>query len=252
MKFSLFLLLLTIVTSTFLRRVEEEPVEEEEEEKEYNYNYGAIIVSEEQKMVVRRFIGKEDLAWQVREAAKNYEEMGEYFVENYGEVFKTLKIMGKTKMVSDINILNGLLGNKFDLFINRRVSTFKLYGETLEKFMKYCEETKLGKVGEWYKFSALYNDTAIPNQVNSLDALMYKRSDDKFDVIFISASQEFIIPPIKVPKEGVTITDKNKDDDKNYDITYPTEWNEKQNEAIQHWFNIVILKGICKLLEIEI
>lgn len=249
MKFSLFLLLLTVVTSGVLRRITEEP---EEEKKEYNYNYGAIVVSEEQQMVFNRLIGNEDLKWDVKMESKDYRTMEETFVQEQGEVFQTLKKVGKPKLISDINILQGLLGTKFDVFINRRISTYKLYGEYLEQYLKFCEEAKNGEIGKWNKFYIIYNDTTIPTEVDSLKGYIYKRSDTKYDLIFISASQEFEIPPIKTPKEGVTITEKNKDDDKNYDITYPTEFSEEQNEAIQKWFDIVNLKGICSLLGIEL
>lgn len=260
MKQFLFILLLSMISSSFIKTVieDETGTEEEDDNKDYNFNYGAIVVSDEQKMVCKKFIGIQDLIWDVKTKAKEFTTLGEEFVKNYGEIFSGLKKVGTSKMSSDINTLVGLLGSKFDLFINRRKTSFRLYGEYENKFEKFCDEVKEGKVGEWYKFESIYNDTTIETQVNSLAGYFYKRSDDKYDVLFITSSQEFSIPPIKVPKETIpepTKTNTTSDDKKKkeeYDLIYPKEYSDEQNTAIQKWFELVTLKGLCTLLGIEI
>lgn len=260
MKEILFFLFISLITFSSLSEVEEDS------KKEYSFNYGSIIVTDEQIGVCEKLIGYESLKMMVKKEAKNYESLGEKFVNDYGEVFTSLKKVGSSALSNDINILVGLLGSKFELLFNRRITSFKLIGDYEKDFKKFYTEAKDGEEGKWYIFKSIYNDTVVSTQVNSLMTFIYKRSDDKFDVIFVSSSQEFSIPPIKVlkPKDKKE-NDKEKQEDKNnkdkekkneeeeeYDLIYPSEYNEEQKNSIQKWFELVNLKGLCTLVGITL
>lgn len=257
------LLIISLISFSFQKNLMADQ-ETDPSEENYNFNYGAILVTEEEIGVVKKLIGAEKLLQSVKIEAKEYKAMGEEFVAKYGETFSSLKKTDTAKMSSDINVLQGLLGTKFELLFQRSTASFSLYDEYEDEFVKFYTNAKDAEVGEWSKFEVVYNDTENTAQVNSLVSFVYRRSDDKYDVIFLSASQEFSIPPIKVlkPKEDKDEDKKEEgeEDDKGeeeeeeeeYELIYPTEYNEEQNNAIREWFKIVNLKGFLTIFGIEV
>lgn len=216
----------------------EVPKTEEQEEETPIPSFNVISVIPENVNRVAKFQNKETLYNYIKEQAKDLEEKKKTWNKNHGKTF--LK-MAKLSLKSDSNtaVMPGLLSEKHEDFLQKKAAISYLSKEVNEEFNGVLAKIKKeGKEGDIHTYIKVYRDDDVDKIFRSVIVVDIIRDDDRHDLMFITSTRQFDIPPVKRLKESAKEKEEKDLTEADYEYYTPEDFSEEQLNAILEWYDI--------------